>query len=73
MWSVAGYQANSVVVANQLVREIEWLPDRTVPVRFGELVTALLLRDLAFAERLGREAVAAVPALANALLDAAVD
>ncbi len=73
MWSVAGYQANSVVVANQLVREIEGLPDRTVPVRFGELVTALLLRDLAFAERLGREAVAAVPALANALLDAAGD
>jgi hypothetical protein len=76
MWSVAGYQANSVLVANRLVKDIEALPERTIPertipARFAELVGALLLRDLAYAERLGREAVAAVPALADALLDAA--
>ncbi len=74
MWSVAGYQANSVVLAEALVREVEADgQEPTLGMRLALLVSAILLRDLAFAEREGREAVEAVPALGDALLAAAGD
>src|SRR5581483_7969806 len=68
MWSVAGFQANCTVLAEELVREIEAYGDDTTPTRLATLVAAVLLRDLAFAERVGQEAVSNTPQLADVLL-----
>ena len=68
MWSVAGFQANCAVLAEELTKEIEAVGDNSVPTRLATLVAAVLLRDLAFAERVGQEAVSDTPQLADSLL-----
>jgi hypothetical protein len=74
MWSVAGYEANSDVLAEALLREIETDgQEPTIGSRLARLVAVLLKRDVRLARRTGLEAVDAIPALSETLMSTGDD